>query len=543
MSNRRLDMINVQHLIRQLAEGKSYRVIGTNLAISPTTVKKYSKYIRKNGLDVEELKGKPPSELEVIIDISDPAERQRAEEALTFIREHESALIARRLTRKAVYEKYRVEIESPLSYSRFCVKVENELKKSGATMHFDHKPGDKLFVDFAGDKLCYYEKETGKKITVEIFVAVLGHSQKTFVFAVHSQCKNDFIEALKRALEYYGGVPCAIVPDNLKSGVNKASLYEPEMNRSFKYFCEHYGCFAYPARPRSPKDKSLVENAVGRMYRDVYAHIKSGKYYSIEELNAAILEKLEESNNKPFQRREYSRNDLFENNERACLSTLPSKEYEAVDFYSATVRRDYHIWFRPDKHQYSVPYEYIGKTLKIIYNTDTVEIFYGYTRIAVHKRNRSRYGFTTNPEHMPANHKYIADLTPENLMKKAEEVGVHTSTVIEKILGSGNYYDQRIRSTRGILSLANKLGKEIIERCCKRALSYGIYNYRQIKNIADMKLYLEEEIPVVGSHIDSHQNKRGVEYYFATLLQEPCNTLTRISYDNTEILTKTEAKC
>ncbi len=543
MSNRRLDMINVQHLIRQLAEGKSYREIGVNLAISPTTVKKYAKYIKKNCLDVEELKEKPPSELETIIDITDPAERQRAEEALTCIRKHESALLARRLTRKDVYEKYRIDIESPLSYSRFCVKVEYELKKSGATMHFDHKPGDKLFVDFAGDKLYYYEKETGEKIFVEVFVAVLGHSQKTFVIAVHSQCKNDFIDALKRAFEYYGGVTCAIVPDNLKSGVNKASLYEPEMNRSFKHFCEHYGCFAYPARPRSPKDKSLVENAVGRMYRDVYTHIKACKYYSIEELNAAILEKLEESNYRLFQRRDYSRNDLFESNEKDCLKTLPSNEYDTVDFYSATVRRDYHIWFRPDKHQYSVPYEYIGKTLKVIYNTDTVEIFYGYTRVAVHKRNRSRYGFTTNPEHMPANHKYIADLTPENLMKKAEEIGVYTSAVIEKILGSGNYYDQRIRSSRGVLSLANKLGKEIMEQCCKRALSYGIYNYRQLRNIADMKLYLEEDIPVTGGYIDNHQNKRGVEYYFATLLQKSCNTLTRISYNNTEIQTKTEAEC
>jgi len=543
MSNRRLDMINVQHLIRQLAEGKSYREIGVNLAISPTTVKKYAKYIKKNCLDVEELKEKPPSELETIIDITDPAERQRAEEALTCIRKHESALLARRLTRKDVYEKYRIDIESPLSYSRFCVKVEYELKKSGATMHFDHKPGDKLFVDFAGDKLYYYEKETGEKIFVEVFVAVLGHSQKTFVIAVHSQCKNDFIDALKRAFEYYGGVTCAIVPDNLKSGVNKASLYEPEMNRSFKHFCEHYGCFAYPARPRSPKDKSLVENAVGRMYRDVYTHIKACKYYSIEELNAAILEKLEESNYRLFQRRDYSRNDLFESNEKDCLKPLPSNEYDTVDFYSATVRRDYHIWFRPDKHQYSVPYEYIGKTLKVIYNTDTVEIFYGYTRVAVHKRNRSRYGFTTNPEHMPANHKYIADLTPENLMKKAEEIGVYTSAVIEKILGSGNYYDQRIRSSRGVLSLANKLGKEIMEQCCKRALSYGIYNYRQLRNIADMKLYLEEDIPVTGGYIDNHQNKRGVEYYFATLLQKSCNTLTRISYNNTEIQTKTEAEC
>jgi transposase len=546
MANRRIGLINFKHLIRLKSDGMHCREIAKTIAISKTTVQYYLSKIKSLGLDLTELREKSNEELNVLLKSFSSIENERSELALHFFRDYEKKLLARKLTRKEIHELYVFDVENPLSYSQFCTKISADIKATDAHMHLDHKPGDKLFVDFTGKKLEYTDKGTCTKIQVEVFVAILGHSQKTYICACPSQKIEDFLTALKNALNYYGGVTLVIIPDNLKSGVNKANKYEAVINESFSHFCEHYECIPYPTRPNSPRDKSLVEGAVSLSYQYIFRQIKQTEYYSLNELNEAIFVLLEEFNNKKFSNHEYSRNDLFETNEKMHLKPLPEKEYEIVKFCKATVRQHYHVYFAEDKHFYSVPYRYIGKSVKMVYNTDAIEIFFDYGRIATHNRDRTKYAYTTVKEHMPPNHKYLIDQTPEKLMQKAEEIGMFTAEIIDRVLSSNNYYEQKIKTSCGILSLArkSKIGSDILELCCKRAIYFGVYNYQQIKTIAEQKLYLEAlDPPVMNKAIDSHNNRRGKEYYSVPLSQESCTSLTRISYEIVKYNKNMEIKC
>jgi transposase len=544
MANRRLDVINFKHLIRLSSDGMSYREIAKTIGISKTTVQEYLSKIKSLGLDLNELREKSNEELNFLLKSFSSAENKRSEDALEYFRGYESKLLARKLTRKEIYEFYIFEVNNPLSYSQFCTKIASDLNVTDAHMHIEHKPGEKLFVDYTGKKLHYTDKLTGEKIEVEVFVAILGHSHKTYICACPSQQIEDFLTALKNALNYYCGVTIVIIPDNLKSGVNKASRHEAVINERFRHFCDHYECFPYPTRPYSPRDKNLVEGAVNLCYRYIFRQIKQSEYYSLAELNDAIFVLLEEFNNKKFSNREYSRNDLFETNEKMHMKPLPEKDYESVKFCHARVRKNYHVYLAEDKHYYSVPYKNIGERVKILYNTDTVEIFFEYSRIATHMRDRTKYGYTTSKEHMPPNHKYLIDLTPEKLMRRADEIGIFTAEIADKVFSSKNYYEQKIKTVRAILSLARKIGVENLELCCKRAEHFGVYNYQQIKAMAEQKLYLERlDPPVANKAIDNHKNKRGREYYSVPLSPESCTSLPRISYEIVKYNKNMEAEC
>ena len=233
-----------------------------------------------------------------------------------------------------------------------------------------------MFIDFAGEKLNIVDEETGEITEAEVFISVLGASQLTYVEAVLSQRKEDFITCCGHALEYYGGVPRSIVPDNLKSAVIKSSPYEPTLNQAFENFALHYSTTILPARSYKPKDKSVVEGAVRIAYRRIYAQLEGRVFHSLEELNRAIWEALENYNKTRFSHRPYSRRDLFEEIERKELGSLPSLPFELKRQQYSTVAVNGHICLKEDKHYYSVPHGYIGKKVKAMYSTTHVEIYY-----------------------------------------------------------------------------------------------------------------------------------------------------------------------
>jgi transposase len=206
------------------------------------------------------------------------------------------------VNRHILWAEYYKEFPDGYQYSQFCFYYNQWKNRVNPTMHMDHKAGDKLYVDFAGQKLSITDKDTGEIITVEVFVAILGASQLTYVEAVGSQQKEDFITACENTPALYiGGVPDAIVPDNLKAAVTKSSRYEPTLNESFADFADHYGTTILPARAFRPRDKALVEGAVKIMYTRIYAPLRKGIYHSLKELNEAIRQVLEEHNNRFLQ--------------------------------------------------------------------------------------------------------------------------------------------------------------------------------------------------------------------------------------------------
>lgn len=218
-------------------------------------------------------------------------------------------------------------------FSQFRYWYREWSKEVSPVMHFSHKAGDKLFIDFTGKKLSIVDEHTGEIKDLEVFVCVLGASQFTYVEACESQKKEDFIRCVENALLYYDGVPRALVTDNLKAAVTRGNRYEPRINETFADFADHYETTVLPARVYKPRDKAIVENAVRIIYTRVFAPLRNQTFYDVKSINAAILKLLGHHNNQPFRGRDYTRASLFEEVEKQLLHPLPLKRYELKSWF------------------------------------------------------------------------------------------------------------------------------------------------------------------------------------------------------------------
>jgi len=275
------------------------------------------------------------------------------------------------------------EFPEGLQYTQFCFYYNQWKAIVNPVMHLDHKAGDKVYIDFAGKKLQIIDPSSGEIQDVEVFVAILGASQLTYVEAVLDQSKESLICVCENALHYFGGVPSAIVPENLKAAVTRSNRHEPTLNETFSDFADHYQTSVLPARANGPRDKALVEGAVKIVYNRIYAPLRKNTYHTLQELNTAIRYQLELHNNCQLKGRSYSRRSQFEEVERHSLGGLPISRYEFKKLHYATVAKTGHICLGEDRHYYSVPYRFIGKKVKMLYSRTRLEVFYHYERIAI----------------------------------------------------------------------------------------------------------------------------------------------------------------
>ncbi|MEI6297496.1 MAG: IS21 family transposase, partial [bacterium] len=418
------------------------------------------------------------------------------------------------VTRHILWKEYIQEQPEGVQYSQFCDHYYRWNKKSEGYMPIEYKAGEKLFIDYAGKKLHVIDKETGEIKAVEVFVATLGASQYTYVEASFTQKIPDFLNSVQNSLLYFGGVPACIVPDNLKSAVTKASKYEPLINEQFAGFSSHYDTSIMPARPLKPKDKSLVEGAVNIVYTRIYAALRNIEFYSLGELNKAIKELLEIYNKVFFQKKKFSRLDLFNEVEKGALKPLPVSMYELREYKIATVQKNFHVYYFTDKNYYSVPYVYVGKKVKLILTQNVVEIYHEQKRIALHARTQIPHKYVTVKEHMPVNHTYSSDWSPEYFVHWAERIGSSVKECIEQILKKKQYPEQSYRSCVGILSLSSKVGKERLNNACNRALNYNAIGFNHIKNILEKGLDNQaDQLKLFTPPAVDHENIRGAKYY------------------------------
>jgi transposase len=414
-----------------------------------------------------------------------------------------------------LWEEYKEENPDGYSYSQFCYHYQMYKETFKTTMHMDYKAGERLFVDFAGKKLSIYDSKTNKFQEVEVFVALLAASQYTYVEATYNQKQETFVRCTENALWYFGGVPKSIMPDCLKSGVTKYHIYEPEINSLYADFAQHYDTVIYPARPGKPKDKSLVEGAVKIAYTRIYAQLRHNTFYSLQELNKAILNLLEKYNTIDFQQLKMSRKQLFEQSEQKALKPLPLDLYCLKSFLKLKVGYNYHIFLSKDKHYYSVPYKYVHKKVEVRYSDKTVEIYYENLRVASHIRDRTPKGYTTIKEHMPQSHQKEQEKstwTDKRFINWAEAIGINTSEVIEIILNRKKYSQQAYNICLGILNQEKKYNRQKLEKACKKALYLNSISYKTISNILKNNLENEEE-PDLFSKLPEHNNIRGSKYY------------------------------
>jgi transposase len=511
-------MLQIRRILQLLKEGRSRRQIAKDLSISRNTIDDYEHKYVTSGQSLESLlKLSDPALWEAL----NPPQRSEKEdnprhgkllEKIPFIIKD---LKRPGVTRQLLWQEYILEDPEGYRYAQFCVHLNNYLQKDWGTMHFEHKPGEYLQVDFAGASMNYIDRDTGEFITCPVLVCVLPFSGKMYVEALPKSISEYLFAALGRSMSFFEGVPRNILCDNLKQVVTRSNRYEPSFSELSHQWALHYGTNFEAARVGKPKDKPSVEKGVDMAYKRIYAPLRNKEFYSLEQLNHQIVKQLDIHNKANFQRRNYSRDDRFINEEKHCLGSLPAEPFTIKHVTHAKVQKNYHVILGEDWHQYSVPHEYIGKQIKIIYDTAEVEIYLGLKRIAIHRRSYRRHGYTTLPEHMPEKHQRYLEIRgwdAEYFIKRAARIGENTAWVIEKVLSSKAFPEQTYNACLGILSYEKKYSPERLEAACKRAYGAPVINYKIISNILrnnqDKQTCIQMEI-----RLPEHENIRGAGTY------------------------------
>jgi transposase len=428
------------------------------------------------------------------------------------------ASIHRELKRKHVtlsilWDEYIACNPEGYRYSRFCELYRIWEGKLSVTMRQVHVGGDKLFVDYAGDTVPVIDRLTGEMRAAQIFVAVMGASNFTYVEATWTQTLCDWIGAHTRAFAAIGGVPRLVVPDNAKVAVIKACLYEPQVNRTYAEMAMHYGTAILPTRPHRPRDKAKVETAVLIIERWILARLRHRQFQSLAELNAAIRELLTRLNEEqPMRRLGRTRRQLLEELDRPALKPLPNEPYVFAEWRVRRVGIDYHV--EVENHFYSVPYRFVRSEVEVRLTGRTVEIFVKGERIAAHMRGSGNRKHTTIADHMPSSHRRYADWTIGRIRRDAALIGPATAALCDLILEHRPHPEQGFRSCLGILRLARAFGVARLEAAATRATEIGALTYGSVRSILDHKLdrsaaptRAADGAPII------HPNIRGSRYY------------------------------
>ena len=508
MAQRILTMRKIKEVLRlKWALELSDRQTSASLKIAHSTVGEYVKRAERAGLDWSQAETMLEAELKDRLfpaKKADPAARPQPD-----WQQIEVELQGRGVTRMLLWQEYITEQPAGYGYSQFC----EHFRRWGKTqekpvLRIPKKMGEEAQVDYAGQTMSVIDPKSGEITKMQIFVGVMSASGLIYAEAHPSQSSPNWVRAHVRMFDFFGGVPRILRPDNLKAGVSKPSFYEPDLNPTYHELAVHYGIAVIPARVAKPRDKGLAENAVLQVERWVLAPLRKERFFSAYELNQAIDKRLIWLNDRERTNQALSRRVVFEQQERSTLQPLPADPFDYLEVKQAKVHIDYHVVFQ--QHHYSVPHASTRQTVLIRASERLIEIYHQDKRIACHVRC-DRAGYSTEQEHMPANHRWYLEWSPQRFSTWAHEIGPNTESLIAGVLKSRHHPEQGYRTCLGILKLADSAGKDVLEAACSLALDHDAYSYRAVKRLIETKKDVLETnsqpLTVVHEHI------RGQEYF------------------------------
>ena len=416
------------------------------------------------------------------------------------------------VTLQLLWEEYQRGCELAFKYTSFCVKYRAWALTLKRSMRQTHIAGERLFVDYAGQTMPVIDAGTGEIHRAQIFVAVMGASNLTYACATPTQTTADWVGAIMNALEFIGGVPRLIVPDQARALIARPDRYEPEANRVVEELSDHYEVTVLPARPAHPRDKPKVEVGVQVVERWILARLRHRQFFSLAELNTAISELLVDLNNRPFKKLPGCRRSAFESMDRPALRPLPIRRMTIAQFKKARVNIDYHVEL--DGHYYSVPHRLVRAEVELRITATTVEVFAGRNRVAMHLYSAKVGDHTTIGHHMPASHRAHRDWTPAKLIGWGERIGPSCGAVVRWQMEHRPHPEQGYRSCLGLLQLSRRFGAERLEAACARALEIRSRTYRSINSI--LRAGLDKQpvaAPPAHAPMPVHPNVRGPNYY------------------------------
>ncbi|MDQ3534768.1 MAG: IS21 family transposase [Bacteroidota bacterium] len=520
MAGKPKPMSQIKQLILLYQQGKGRKTISRTLGISKNTVKAYLNKLKSltslkegKGYSLEELIQLENPVLEAKFHPGNPAYKdERFDYFKAHIEFYLKELKRIGVTKQLLWEEYKQQKPDGYSRSQFCYHLSQQQLASKPSMVLEHKPAEKLFIDFAGKTFGYIDKETGELIECQVFVACLPYSDYSFVMAVKSQSMEDFLYALSCCLQDFGGTPKALVPDNLKAAVIKANRYEPEINTALDDFANHYGTTVLPARVKKPKDKALVENQVKLIYTRVYAKLRNMAFFNLHSLNQAIKAKVKEHNQTRMQQKPYCREEHFLAEEKKLLLPLPKERFEIKYYNQLTVSKNNHIYLSQDKHYYSVPFKHIGCKVKVVYTRSMVYIFFKGNQVAVHIRGFWKGGYTTDKEHLCSQHRNYLDRSPQYYLNQAEKKSTALHQLVMLIFSQDRYPEQLYKTCEGLLGLQRKTEAGLFEKACQIAVQHQNYSYMFVMNVLGNKMTGQQEL-LLNKPLPNHGNLRGREHF------------------------------
>lgn len=506
-------MSQIKQMLRLHQKGVSIKQISRDLHLSKNTVRSYLRKVDSAGWSIKALLSLDDPLLEQKFHSGNPAYKQdRWEQLKVHLDYYAKELRRTGVTKLLLYEEYKEQYPDGYGRSQFNHHLLHHIRTSKPSMVLQHKPGEKLYIDFAGKKLSYIDQQTGELVKCEVFVACMPYSDYGFAMAVPSQKVNDMIHALRCCLEFLGGVPELIVPDNLKSAVIKSSRYEPQLNRVLEDFANHYQTTVVPTRSGKPKDKALVEDQVKLIYTRVYARLRNQQFFSLQALNQAIGVYMLKHNQTRMQQKPWSREERFLAKEKELLSALPQEAYKIKSYCKYTVGLNNHVQLTEDKHYYSAPHQYTGKKVSVIYTTELVKIYYQGEQIAVHPRNRRAGGYTTTPMHLCSHHQHYLQRSPEYYLQKAQKVSPILGHLVGAIFNQDKHPEQLYRTCDGLINLYRKMDIQRVDKACQLALDCGALSYTFVKNALQNNM-IDIPLEAPKKSLPEHQNVRGKTYY------------------------------
>jgi len=507
---KRLAMRKIRDALRLKEQGLSPKKIGGSIGVGRSTVQEYLSRARVAGLSWPLPDGLSDGDLERLL-----FPRTAGDVRGAFV-QPDWAYVHGELRRKGVtlmllWEEYRVVHANGYGYSRYCELYTRWEGKLSPVMRQRHPAGERLFVDYAGTTMDVVCPKTGEVRTAQLFIATLGASNYTYVEASWTQTLPDWISSHVRAFGFFGGVSAQVVSDNLKSGVTKACFYDPAINRTYGDMASHYDTAIVPARPRKPKDKAKVEGAVLLVQRWIVARLRNQRFFSLDELNAAIRDLLEKLNSKVTRHLGASRLELFEKLDKPALKPLPMEPYVYAEWKQCRAGLDYHI--DVGRHYYSVPHQLLKQKLWARITARTIEVYFKGERVAAHQRTSGNRQHSTHKDHMPANHRFKADWTPERIRRQASRVGPNTEAFVEVIMRQRRHPEQGYRACLGIMRLAKTFGRDRLEAACERAVEINAHSYSSLHSILKNGLDRHARTRATDEPAITHPNIRGADYF------------------------------
>ncbi len=491
MANDKITMLKLKRMLQLLDAGRSLNDVCKELHMSKRTVHNYKQRAVSSGISISDLRKLDDVQLNVILQpksqvpLPDERKTELEDNLEKYLREWKKKYVSIKL----LWEEYFAANPQGYKYTQFKKYLKEYGKSREYSYHNVYLPGEEMQIDYAGDKLYFRDNSEGKWIEIVVLCCVMPYSSKSFAMCALDSTQENLFHCLSLCLEYFGRAPKVAKSDNMSQWVKHGGRYEHSFTESTDEWATHYDIIPDMTRVRRPKDKAPVESLVNQVYKYVYARLRNEIFFSLDELNAAIFKLMDDYNSRPMQVRGESRDEIYYRDEYPVMKELPVVPYAFRYRKVVTLGADYHIVIGKEQHKYSAPYQYVSKSVTVLWDMETVEIYYNLERIAIHKRSFDKFSCTTVLNHMPPSHqayKRGRELNAEDYLKRALMIGPEAKWAVSKLINGPILPQYAYRNCRSFFCFADKHGSQRVERAC--ALIHAqteAFTFQLLKNIIE----------------------------------------------------------